>query len=99
MFRLTYLTFYGQSRMDHHTEEHVHESPMVMIGPLMVLGLLCGRRIPRFPPDHGWLHQFLAPAAGASGEHEVSTGVVLSLMMIASGIAVFGWGLAHYCTA
>jgi NADH-quinone oxidoreductase subunit L len=40
MFRLTYLTFYGHSRMDHHTEEHVHESPMVMIGPLMVLALL-----------------------------------------------------------
>ena len=61
MFRLTYLTFYGRSRMDHHTEEHVHESPMVMIGPLMVL-----RRAVRlggflgFPPEHGWLHQFLA---------------------------------------
>jgi NADH-quinone oxidoreductase subunit L len=97
MFRLTYLTFYGKSRMDHHTEEHVHESPMVMIGPLMVLGLLslAGGFI-GFPPDHGWLHDFLAPAAGASGEHEVSTGLVLTLMMIASGIALFGWGLAHY---
>ncbi len=40
MFRLTYLTFYGPSRMDHHTEEHVHESPMVMVGPLMALGVL-----------------------------------------------------------
>ena len=39
MFRLTYLTFYGP-RMDHHTEEHVHESPMVMVGPLMALGVL-----------------------------------------------------------
>jgi NADH-quinone oxidoreductase subunit L len=97
MFRLTYLTFYGHSRMDHHTEEHVHESPMVMIGPLMVLALLSvAGGFLGFPPDHGWLHQFLAPAAGASGEHEVSTGVVLSLMMIASGIAVVGWGLAHY---
>jgi NADH-quinone oxidoreductase subunit L len=70
---------------------------MVMIGPLMVLGLLSlAGGFLGFPPDHGWLHQFLAPAAGASGEHEVSTGVVLSLMMIASGIAVVGWGLAHY---
>ena len=34
MFRLMYLTFYGRSRMDHHTEEHVHESPMVMVGLL-----------------------------------------------------------------
>jgi NADH-quinone oxidoreductase subunit L len=97
MFRLTYLTFYGQSRMDHHTEEHIHESPMVMIAPLMVLGLLslAGGFI-GFPPEHGWLHQFLAPVAGAGSEHEASTGVVLSLMMIASGIALFGWALAHY---
>ena len=97
MFRLTYLTFYGKPRMDHHTEEHVHESPMVMIAPLMVLGLLslAGGFI-GFPPEHGWLHGFLTPAAGASGEHEVSTGVVLSLMMIASGIALFGWAMAHY---
>lgn len=97
MFRLTYLTFYGQSRMDHHTEEHIHESPMVMILPLMVLGLLSlvGGFL-GFPPEHGWLHQFLAPVAGTGSEHEVSTGVVLSLMMIASGIALFGWALAHY---
>jgi NADH-quinone oxidoreductase subunit L len=97
MFRLTYLTFYGQSRMDHHTEEHIHESPMVMIAPLMVLGLLslAGGFI-GFPPEHGWLHQFLAPVAGAGSQHEASTGVVLSLMMIASGIALFGWALAHY---
>jgi NADH-quinone oxidoreductase subunit L len=97
MFRLTYLTFYGKSRMDHHTEEHIHESPLVMIGPLLVLGLLslAGGFI-GFPPDHGWLHQFLAPVAGAGAEHEVSTGVVLSLMMIATGIALFGWALAHY---
>jgi NADH-quinone oxidoreductase subunit L len=97
MFRLTYLTFYGKSRMDHHTAEHVHESPTVMIGPLMVLGLLSltGGFL-GFPPEHGWLHQFLAPVAGAGGEHEASTGLVLTLMMMATGIAFLGWGLAHY---
>ena len=97
MFRLTYLTFYGQSRLDHHTEEHVHESPMVMIGPLMALGLLslAGGFI-GFPPEHGWLHQFLAPVAGAPGEHEPGTGTVLTLMMAATGIALLGWVLAHY---
>ena len=40
MFRLTYLTFYGNSRMDHHTAEHVHESPTIMIGPLVALSVL-----------------------------------------------------------
>ena len=97
MFRLIYLTFYGRSRMDHHTEEHVHESPMVMVGPLMALGVLSilGGFL-GFPPEHGWLHQFLAPVAGTGGEHDASTGLVLMLMMIATGIALLGWGLAHY---
>ena len=97
MFRLIYLTFYGTSRMDHHTEEHVHESPMVMVGPLMALGVLSilGGFL-GFPPEHGWLHQFLAPVAGTGEEHDASTGLVLMLMMIATGIALLGWGLAHY---
>jgi NADH-quinone oxidoreductase subunit L len=97
MFRLIYLTFFGTSRMDHHTEEHVHESPMVMVGPLMALGVLSiiGGFL-GFPPEHGWIHQFLAPVAGAGGEHDASTGLVLMLMMIATGIALLGWGLAHY---
>ena len=35
--RLIWLTFHGQPRADHHTMEHVHESPPVMTIPLMVL--------------------------------------------------------------
>ena len=30
MFRLTYVTFYGQSRVDPKVEHHIHESPRVM---------------------------------------------------------------------
>jgi NADH-quinone oxidoreductase subunit L len=98
MFRLTYLTFYGESRMDHHTEAHVHESPLVMIGPLVALGFLSlvGGLILGFPPEHGWLHQFLAPVVGSAGEHEASMGLVSALMIAATGIAVMGWGIAHY---
>ena len=40
MVRLTYLTFFGQSRVDHHTAEHLHENPIAMTGPLMVLAVL-----------------------------------------------------------
>ncbi len=98
MFRLTYLTFYGASRMDHHTEEHVHESPMVMVGPLMALGFLSvvGGIALGFPPEHGWLHQFLAPVIGPLGEHEASIGMMLLLMGSATVIALLGWGLAHF---
>ena len=70
---------------------------MVMVVPLMALGVLSifGGFL-GFPPEHGWLHQFLAPVAGTGEEHDVSTGLVLTLMMIATGIALLGWGLAHY---
>ena len=37
-WRLLFMTFNGKSRADHHVLEHVHESPWVMIGPLLVLG-------------------------------------------------------------
>lgn len=36
-WRLIYLAFHGKPRADHHTMEHVHESPIVMLLPLSVL--------------------------------------------------------------
>jgi NADH-quinone oxidoreductase subunit L len=38
-WRLLIMTFHGQSRADHHVLEHVHESPWVMVGPLLVLAV------------------------------------------------------------
>ncbi|SNR42398.1 NADH-quinone oxidoreductase subunit L [Puniceibacterium sediminis] len=38
-WRLMFLTFFGEARGDKHTHEHAHESPMVMLIPLGVLGL------------------------------------------------------------
>ena len=101
MFRLTYLTFYGSSRMDHHTEQHVHESPMVMIAPLMVLAFLSGvgGLVLGFPPEQGWLHGFLSPVIGTGAEHEASGGMTMLLMGVAIAIALMGWGLAHFLYA
>ncbi len=36
-WRLLFLTFHGAPRADHHTMEHVHESPQIMLAPLYVL--------------------------------------------------------------
>jgi NADH-quinone oxidoreductase subunit L len=98
MFRLTYLTFYGTSRVDHHTAHHIHESPMVMIGPLFVLaGLSIIGGFPGVPPENGWFHHFLEPVVGApGGEHAAGTGLIIGLMVVATAIALAGWGLAHY---
>ncbi|SYZ73309.1 NADH:ubiquinone oxidoreductase, membrane subunit L [Candidatus Zixiibacteriota bacterium] len=40
MFRLLFLTFYGEERMEHHVKEHMHESPKIMTVPLTILGIL-----------------------------------------------------------
>ena len=37
--RLMFMTFYGKYRGDHHTWDHAHESPIVMMIPLYVLGI------------------------------------------------------------
>ncbi|WP_295555407.1 NADH-quinone oxidoreductase subunit L [uncultured Hyphomicrobium sp.] len=36
-WRLMFLTFHGATRADHHTYDHAHESPWVMLIPLIVL--------------------------------------------------------------
>ncbi|MBN8871401.1 MAG: NADH-quinone oxidoreductase subunit L [Rhodospirillales bacterium] len=38
-WRLLIMTFHGKPRADRHVMEHVHESPWVMIGPLLVLSV------------------------------------------------------------
>jgi NADH-quinone oxidoreductase subunit L len=38
-FRLIFMTFHGKPRMDHHTEEHLHESPWVVTLPLVILAI------------------------------------------------------------
>ncbi|WP_370241399.1 NADH-quinone oxidoreductase subunit L [Pararhodobacter marinus] len=38
-WRLIFLTFFGAPRGDHHTHDHAHESPWVMVIPLGVLAL------------------------------------------------------------
>lgn len=39
MFRMTYLTFYGESRISSHKTSHLHESPLVMTIPLVILSI------------------------------------------------------------
>nr|WP_294504110.1 NADH-quinone oxidoreductase subunit L [uncultured Rhodopila sp.] len=38
-WRLLFMTFHGKSRADHHALEHAHESPWVMLTPLLVLSV------------------------------------------------------------
>jgi NADH-quinone oxidoreductase subunit L len=63
-WRLLILTFHGKTRADHHAVEHAHESPAVMLLPLILLA--CGAVLTGFlfKPDfigEGW-HEFWGDA-------------------------------------
>lgn len=38
-FRLLFMAFYGKPRMDEHTRHHLHESPLVITVPLVLLAI------------------------------------------------------------
>jgi NADH-quinone oxidoreductase subunit L len=38
-FRMFFMTFHGKERMDHHTQEHLHESSWVVTVPLILLAI------------------------------------------------------------
>jgi len=40
MFRLVFMTFFGECRINPKVKDHLHESPLVITIPLMVLGFL-----------------------------------------------------------
>jgi len=68
MFRALFMTFFGESRVDHHVAHHVHESPKIMTVPLMVLAglsLIGGYiGIPHVLGGANHIHEFLAPVLG-----------------------------------
>ncbi|MCW5962421.1 MAG: NADH-quinone oxidoreductase subunit L [Bryobacterales bacterium] len=80
MWRMMFLTFYGEPRMDAHTAAHVHESPAVMTVPLVILAagsILVGwLGVPKvwsalpalFHSFEHWLEPVTAPTIQAVGE-------------------------------
>ncbi len=98
MFRLIFLTFHGESRVDPEKEHHIHESPPAMTIPLMVLAALAvvGGLV-GLPEGLLWgnkIGAFLAPSVGEfapvlHGNFPMLTGASL-------GLAALGIVLAWY---
>jgi NADH-quinone oxidoreductase subunit L len=63
-WRLLLITFHGKPRADHHTMEHVHESPWVMTGPLIVLAI--GATITGFSLKPLFIGEYMASFWGAA---------------------------------
>jgi NADH-quinone oxidoreductase subunit L len=88
MFRLWYMTFMGESRSP---ENHPHECPWSMRGPLLILAALsvCG----------GWIGMehfgnFLAPSVGVLPTEGGNWHLELILSVVAVAVALEGWLIA-----
>jgi len=94
MLRCYYLTFEGPFRVRGEAAHHVHESPRVMTGPLVILALFAAFvGFVGVPPEHGVYHQFVAPVferAAAAAHHAA----VPELLMAAVSLAIALAGVA-----
>ena len=99
-FRMIFLTFFGKTRMETERFSRVHESPLVMTIPLMVLAV--GAAFAGFvgvPPEHGLIHEYLhdtfLAAEFAGLVHKPSTAFVLGVMVVSTLIALLGILIAY----
>jgi NADH-quinone oxidoreductase subunit L len=109
MFRLYLLCFRGESRLTHEAEHHLHESPRIMIAPLVVLAVLSvvggWVGLPFQEGGHA-LARWLAPVFGGGEEAAAEAGAAAAghgvphlsagaeWALIALSVAVAGAGIA-----
>jgi NADH-quinone oxidoreductase subunit L len=100
MFRLVFLTFFGQERLDLKAKEHLHESPSVMTVPLVILAVfsvvagyvglpvVLGEKANLF-------NRFLEPVVSPVHEAHLSLGAEWLLILISVAVALCGIYVAY----
>ena len=91
MFRMYFVVFHGEFRGSEHAKSHLHESPLNMTLPLLVLAVLSViggfLNIPSLLGGHHWFSHLLEHNVGGLNkiaEVEISNGQTLMLMVSAS---------------
>lgn len=95
MFRLIFLTFHGQERLDPEVKKHIHESPPAMTIPLVILAffsviagfvgmpVVLGKNL-------NFFGQFLEPVLRGGHEAHISHNLEWILIGISIGVALLG---------
>ncbi len=101
MFRLVFMTFWGEFRGTEEQLHHLHESPKVMTVPLWILAvgaIFTGfLGMPFFWPGGDWIGHFLEPVIAHVGDghgHHAEIWVEWVLMGVSVAVALLGIGLA-----
>ncbi|MCB9530266.1 MAG: NADH-quinone oxidoreductase subunit L [Myxococcales bacterium] len=103
MFRSYFMTFEGECRADEHTKHHIHESPITMTGPLVILAglslvggfvgvphILGGPWLP-FLDLHGFLHQVVGHGEAlyvSRFDGSVMTWVGMGIAIVVSSLGI-----------
>jgi NADH-quinone oxidoreductase subunit L len=102
MFRLVFLTFWGEERMGDHVKRHLHEPPKNVIYPLVVLAILSviGGYVglPAWMGVTNGFEHFLEPVLRLPGEqavHESSHSAELMITGLSIAVALAGIWFAH----
>lgn len=95
MFRLLFLTFFGEFRGTKEQEHHLHESPLTMTAPLMILAVLSAIagffNLPHIFGGHAGLAEFMSPLFAHSqvetAEVSESTEIMLMVISVVAALA------------
>ncbi|MBA3613333.1 MAG: NADH-quinone oxidoreductase subunit L [Nitrospirales bacterium] len=91
-FRLVFVTFWGESRVDPHHAKHVHEPSKTMTIPLLILAVLS------ILAGYMGIPEFLAPAfpgaESGGGHHEGSA--AMGIMVTATAMGLLGIAGAYW---
>lgn len=99
MFRMMYLTFFGTFRGSKETESHIHESPVAMTAPLVVLAVLAviggAINFPHIFGGNAWLSHWLVGAQVKQHPLTLSHSTEYALMAVSVAAAVIAILLAY----
>ena len=102
-FRMFFLVFHGKERMDHHTREHLRESPLVVTVPLILLAIpsVVAGFLAAKPLVHGYFAHsiFVLPKHYVLGEvvADFNGSVLEGFTDLPFWIAMAGLAVAYYC--